>query len=98
IEVFGTPPPPPPRHELPAPLAATLADGRPRVEHGREWRPIANEKACHACHPAAPALRGVLALTPLAEPAPAREDVIPSLVESAFVQIMTAEQESELDN
>jgi class 3 adenylate cyclase len=96
VEVFGEAPPPPDRASLPAPLAAILTDGQTRADGGWEWRPIANTKPCHACHPAEPALRGVLAVAGAPSP-PARELLLGLLVENAFVQIMTAEKEGELD-
>ncbi len=95
LEVFGEPAPAPPRSSLPIPLAATLADGDPRFEDGRQWRPIRNEVRCHECHPSEHALRGVLAFAPATVPPP-REHVIGELVESAFIQVMTAEKEGEL--
>ncbi len=97
LEVFGQLPAPPPRSALAAPLVATLSDGQLRVEDGREWRPVANEERCHQCHPAGPALRGVVALTPASTPY-AREQVLGELLEDGFVQIMTAEQGGELDS
>jgi adenylate cyclase len=95
VEVFGDRPPAPARESLPQPLAATLADARARNDEDRELRPIPNETRCHECHPAGPALRGVLAVAPPKAPA-SREHLIGLLVENAFVQIMTAEQDGEL--
>lgn len=94
-EVFGDRPPVPAKDSLSKQLAATLVDGQPRREGDRELRPIANDQRCHQCHPAEPALRGVLEFVPPADLEP-RERVIGLLVEAAFIQIMTAEQEGEL--
>lgn len=97
LEVFGDLPLAPDRSSLPRPLAATLGDAQPRRDAGREWRPIANEERCHECHPAEPRLRGVLEVKPPVSP-PSRQEVIGALVESAFIQIMTAEKQDELDS
>jgi len=96
VEVFGEKPPAPARDALPAPLRATLAAGGRRVDGNRILRPIANETRCHECHASGPPLRGVLELHDLTTTG-ARDQVLATILEDAFIRVMTAEQKDLLD-
>lgn len=96
VEVFGAKPPPPAPATLPADLRAALADGQRRVAGPRILRPIPNEARCRECHPGTASLRGVLELDALAGPA-RRSETLATLVQDAFIRVMTAEQKDLLD-
>lgn len=101
-EVFGEVPPPPPRDQLAPHIQQALA-GQPAAgpDASTTVLSIPNEERCQECHPEG-ALRGVLTLG-TADAALALHggdetlDVLGAVSTSAFVQIMTAEKEDDLD-
>jgi len=101
-EVFSEPPPPPPRDSLPQHVRAALDQTKAqRVAAETTAIPIINEERCQGCHPDGD-LRGVLTMgTAQAQLAldggDATLDVLGAVATSAFIQIMTAEKEDDLD-
>lgn len=101
-EVFSEPPPPPPRDALPEHVRDVLDQSKAQ-EVGAETTaiPIANEERCQGCHPDG-TLRGVLTLGTADAELPLNGgdetlDVLGAVATSAFIQIMTAEKEDDLD-
>lgn len=99
IEVFAPKPPPPPTSEIPAPVRATLADERRRVDGGTVYHPLPTEDRCRACHHEKADLRGVLAIAfDRRICADRREDTLATLVKDGFLHIMTARKSNLLDD
>lgn len=101
-EVFGEIPPPPPHDQLDTHIQRALA-GQPDADPDANTTvlPIPNEDRCQRCHPEG-SLRGVLTLGTAGARLELRGgeetlDVLGAVSTSAFVQIMTAEKEDDLD-
>ncbi len=101
-EVFSEVPPPPPREELPAHVRQAMDGQAPEPPSaGTTVLPIPNEDRCQRCHPDG-TLRGVLTLGTQGAALELQGgdetlDVLGTVSTSAFVQIMTAEKEDDLD-
>lgn len=101
-EVFGDPPPVPPADQLPAHVRDVLQTAQTHgLDAATTALPIANEDRCRKCH-AEGQLRGVLTLGTADARVPLSGgeetvDVLGAVSYAAFVQIMTAEHEDELD-
>lgn len=100
IEVFAAKPPVPTRDELPAQIAAVLAESRRRMAtDGRVYRPLANERRCHECHDPTSHLRGVIEIAFDDRAATShRKHSLARVVTSGFTQIMSARQAELLDD
>lgn len=101
-EVFGEIPPAPPPQELPAHVRQALQGEPPTAPaEATTVLPIPNEERCQRCHPDG-TMRGVLTLgtanaTVDLHGGDETLDVLGTVTTSAFVQIMTAEHEDDLD-
>ncbi|MCX4243872.1 adenylate/guanylate cyclase domain-containing protein [Paraliomyxa miuraensis] len=101
-EVFGEIPPPPPTSELPSHVQEALGGQVPTPpDAATTVLPIPNEPRCQRCHPEG-TMRGVLTLgtggaTVSLDGEDEALDVLGTVTTSAFVQIMTAEHEDDLD-
>lgn len=101
-EVFGPPPPAPPRDSRPPLVARALDTAEPATDpDGARALPIANEGACRRCHSGG-TIRGVLTLSTAGATVPLDGDpavrALTSIAGAGFVQIMTAEQASHMDD
>jgi len=101
-EVFGAPVPVPAADAMPPHVREVLAS---QAIHPPEPEtaviPVANDKACQKCHPTGD-LRGVLTLGTLNATRALSDgdealDVLSTVSESAFIQIMTADKDGLLD-
>ena len=100
-EVFGHKPPPPPIDLQPAHVREVLSTKHPAMAGDAHATPIENEKRCHTCHENGD-LRGVLTLGTNGARVPidgseASLDALATIARSAFILIMTAKHQDELD-
>lgn len=102
-EVFAAPPPPPSLEDRPPLVAQAIDTGAPAPGPDGAWAlPIANEGACKRCHSQG-TVRGVLtistsgAVVPLDERDPAIK-ALTAIAGAGFIQIMTAEQATHIDD
>jgi class 3 adenylate cyclase len=99
VEVFAPPRPAPPPDQIPAPVRATLADRRRKVDGDTIVRPVPSEARCASCHHDGAPLRGVLTLeVDRAACRDRREDALGELVLGGFVHVMTARKSELLDD
>ena len=85
-----------------SPELSQVLGGTPRAHSGATvLRGLPNQERCQACHPALPAVRGVVALVPTQADSPSRRaELLGTIVTDAFKHIMTARKlkQSELDD
>ncbi len=101
-EVFGKKPPAPPIDQQPAHVHAVLSTHANAPAGEATAMPIANEERCKKCHETGD-LRGVLTLGTHGARVPIDAsdgslDALATIARSAFVQIMTAKRQDELDD
>ena len=92
-EVFAPIGPPPPQGDLPEHVRLALGGKSTTTDSGAHAVPLTNDERCRKCH-AEGNTRGVLTIQPRS---PFPIEALATITREAFIQIMTAEKEDDLD-